>query len=253
MSKKLAAKISLPNKARKQNSKNGRGRRKRNRGQGATGKGAPRGEMAASTANTGIVVRNIPLFAYRTKRTLQYYTAGTIVTTASAANSYVLSCNGLFDPDITGTGGQPMGFDQMMLFYNHYTVVRSRCRAVITNGNSNILPNACVLLSGRSKVNTSIEDLIENGDLVMAPLSYTGAMGGSSKLVRACDCAKFQGIDDIMDDPNMRGDSASNPTEQMYFHLSAWNPYSASVATVFFQVIIEYETIFHEPRKGPLS
>ncbi len=146
-----------------------------------------------------------------------------------------------------------MGFDQMMSFYNHYTVLRSRIRVIIQNTSNTLTPSVGIYLSGTSTVTSSIEQMAENGDVVIASLGYVGYQGSMSKLTRSCNCAAFQGIDDIMDDPNMRGDSASNPTEQMYFHLATWNPYSATQITSGFQAIIEYETIFHEPKKGPLS
>jgi len=218
-----------------------------------SGKGAGTGQMSATTTNTGMVIRNLPLFAERTKRTLSYYSAATVSTGVSAASAYVYSCNGLFDPDISGTGGQPMGFDQMMLFYNHYTVVRSRMRCLITNSSATASVTTGIVLSGSSTVMTSIEQLVENGELVLTQLGTGGQMGSTSKLTRAVNCANFQGIDDIMDDPDMRGDSASNPIEQMYYHVAVYNPYSATVIQTFFQVVIEYEVVFHEPRKGPLS
>lgn len=53
------------------------------------------------------------------------YSAKIDVTLASGSGSYVMSCNGLYDPDITGTGTQPLYFDQLMSMYNYYTVVKS--------------------------------------------------------------------------------------------------------------------------------
>ncbi len=41
---------------------------------------------------------------------------------SSALGEHFFSCVGLFDPDITGTGHQPMGFDQYMALYDHYQV-----------------------------------------------------------------------------------------------------------------------------------
>jgi hypothetical protein len=203
--------------------------------------------------STGLVIRNIPLFAYRTRRTLQYYATSSFLTGTATSNAYVFSCNGLFDPDVTGTGGQPMGFDQMMNFYNHYTVVRSRITALVMNTSAALFPSVGIAINGSSTPVASIEQLVENGDIVISQLTLTGQIGSQAKLTRSIDCARFQGIDDIMDDANMRGDSASNPTEQMYFQISAWNPYTATQITVNFQVVIEYDAVFHEPRKGPLS
>jgi len=48
---------------------------------------------------------------------------------------YEYAANGLFDPDITGGGHQPYGFDQWMTFYTKATVLRSNCevKAVSTS------------------------------------------------------------------------------------------------------------------------
>ena len=44
--------------------------------------------------------------------------------------SYVFSANGLYDPNITGIGHQPRGFDQLMALYDHYVVIG--VRAILT-------------------------------------------------------------------------------------------------------------------------
>lgn len=219
----------------------------------STGKDAVKDPMSAVVLSSGLKIDNLPLFAQRTRRLLTYYSSGTIITGTATANAYVFSANGCFDPDITGTGGQPMGFDQMMLFYNHYTVLRSRIRVVATNTSASLMSNAGVFKSGASTQTSSIEQVVENGDLAWCPLGFFGAAGSTALLTQSCDCAKFQGIDNILDDPDMRGDAASNPTEQMYFHLSTWNAASATQITLQFQAVIEYDVVFHEPRKGPLS
>lgn len=247
------AKIFLPKNKNKNSKRNGRRRSKRTGFGPQSGKGAASGAASASNTNLSMVIRNLPLFAERTKRTLQYYTEMSITGAASAANAYVFSCNGMYDPDITGTGGQPMGFDQMMSFYNHYTVVRSKIQVILSNTSTADLVSCGVLLSGSSTVTSNIEDMIENGDIVLSTLTFYGQPGCMAKIVKNCDCAKFQGIDDIMDDPNMRGDAASNPVEQMYFHVVDYNPYTANVIGLRAQVLIQFEAVFHEPRKGPLS
>jgi hypothetical protein len=71
--------------------------------------------------------RTTPLFP-ATKRisNLTYYDyAQQISAAAGFCASRFFIANGLFDPDISGSGHQPMGFDQMMLLYTTYTVVRA--------------------------------------------------------------------------------------------------------------------------------
>lgn len=202
---------------------------------------------------TGWSIPSCPVFGLKTRRTLRYYTVASVSSGASAAGGYVFSANGIFDPDVSGTGGQPMGFDQMMLFFNHYTVVRSRIRVMAQSNSTNLRVTAALAVSGSSTVTTSIEQLMENGNLTFQVLEYAGAMGGACTLMRSVNAAKFQSVDDVMDDPNMRGDAASNPAEQAYYHICCWNAASATTVTLDCQVYLEYDVIFHEPRKASIS
>ena len=45
--------------------------------------------------------------------------------------NYLYSCNGMYDPNITGTGHQPMYFDQFTAMYDHYTVLKSMMKATV--------------------------------------------------------------------------------------------------------------------------
>lgn len=208
--------------------------------------------MSGSVANPILTVRRIPLFGLRTRRRLQYFQRVALTGTASAVTAYVFSANGPYDPDITGTGLQPVGFDQLMVFYNHYTVINSRIRVVFQNTGT-VDTHVSVSVSGTSSVTTDEAVLVANGEIIYTVVTPTGIAGSIATLRCSTNAAKFQGIDDVMDDPNMRGDSASNPVEQLYYHCSLWNPASATVPTVLLDAYIEYDVIFHEPRKAALS
>lgn len=145
-----------------------------------------------------------------------------------------------------------MGFDQMMSFFNHYTVHSSRIRVELISGQATTATVA-LSVSGTNTVTTVVENLIENGDIQFRQLGTPGQYGAQCTFERKLDVGRFQSVRDVMDDPNMRGDAASNPTEQAYYHISVWNALSATVVTALFQVLIEYDVTFHEPRKGPLS
>lgn len=146
-----------------------------------------------------------------------------------------------------------MGFDQMMAFYNHYTVLRSRIRVVVQTNSTNLRATVALMVSGSSTIVTVIENAVENGDIQLHVLEYAGAFGGTCTMARAVDLGQFQSVPSPLDDPNMRGDAASNPTEQAYYHIMVWNAASSTAVTCDFQALIEYDVIFHEPRKGTLS
>lgn len=63
--------------------------------------------------------------------TFTYCETVQITTTAGVNDFYVWSGNGIFDPNITGSGSQPFGFDQWTAVYNRYLVYGSQCTVEI--------------------------------------------------------------------------------------------------------------------------
>jgi len=227
----------------------GKPRRGRGRGRG----NAPEPTRGSSNVH-GFAVRAMPFFGYKVRKQMPYYTFGAITSGASnLAGAYVFSANGCFDPDITGTGGQPMSFDQAMLFFNHYTVHKCTIKVTFMSDAAALRSTVGLFVSGSSSVTTSLETLIENGDGAIQKLNPASVAESMCTFRRTLDVGKFQSVDDVMDDPNMRGDSASNPTEQAYFHLVVYNTGTTATVQVDFEVELEYDVTFHEPRKGTIS
>jgi len=56
--------------------------------------------------------------------TLKYCSSKSYSTGASGitGSAQIYALNGLYDPDVTGVGHQPYGYDQLMTFYDIYTV-----------------------------------------------------------------------------------------------------------------------------------
>jgi len=146
-----------------------------------------------------------------------------------------------------------MGFAKMMNVYNHFTVANGFIRVVFLNNSVSLRASVGLSVSGTSTVLSSIEQLMENGDLTFQMLEFAGAFGGTATLKRRLSNVKYQGLDNLIDDPNMRGDAATSPLEQTYFHLSVWNPASVTTVSADVLVYLEYDTIFHEPRKLALG
>lgn len=61
---------------------------------------------------------------------MRYVEASKLITTGSAATGYTWSLNNIFDPDVSGVGHQPMGYDQLTVFYNHWRV--TGCKYKVT-------------------------------------------------------------------------------------------------------------------------
>jgi hypothetical protein len=229
-----------------------RARRSRNT-QGIKKNSASFTTTAASSLNPGMSIRNQPVFGQRARRTLNYSGLFIGITSgAGTAGNYIFSANGLFDTDVTSTGGQPMGFDPMMAFFNHYTVYRSRIRAIFSS-TSAVAPMVGIAVSGSPVPLTDIERIVENGRMSFAWLEPQGIANSKAMLSATVDIAKFEGKVNPVDDPDLGGSSVANPVEQCYFILYCFNGASLGPTSCIAQVFIEFDTIFYEPRDQPLS
>lgn len=216
------------------------GKKKNNKGRIVTAASAP--------SQNQIIERNIPLFPYATKRMLRYADTGSFTTGVSAANSYVFACNGLYDPNITGSGHQPAGFDQMMLFYDHFIVTKARLTATFRNNSTAYPADVAICVTPSTSPNTEYNQLMEDGMLVRRTLGMSPYDSCVGTLSLSVDVAKSLGIIKIRDAEECKGNIAANPAELTYFACSGWNSESATQLIINFDVVIEYESWFVEPR-----
>lgn len=198
-----------------------------------------------------LISRAFPIFPDRTKRMLSYCDVQYNITSgALSAGNYVYSANGLWDPNVTGVGHQPMGFDQMMVFYNHYTVTRAKIIVDFRSQTAGLGGFASIATRADSTTLTDPQRIIEAGFVDYCPLTAPVAASPYSvrRLTRTVDIADFGGLVAVLDNPDYRGNSAANPVEQSYFHLSYWNDETAAAIACIFTVLIEFEAVFTEPR-----
>jgi len=205
-------------------------------------------------ANTVVSVPSLPLFGLKTRRTVRYEESVALTGSAGNVYGYVFSANGCYDPNVTGTGHQPMGFDQMMLLYDHYTVANARLKLHAMNTHATQVCKIGVLVSGDpAGYSTNYQANIETGQMVYATLSPNGAVNSMASFTQKADIAALSGTQQVLDSHDLRGDAASNPAEQTYFIVLIWNPQNATVPTALLDVIIEYDVVFTEPRLGSQS
>ncbi len=97
---------------------------KRSTSQVALKKSSKRFKASAKAKPVKVNLGRQPI-AQQSYRTFTYVDQSNI-SIASGVGFYQFRCNGLFDPNATGGGSQPMYFDQIMALYNHYTVLSSK-------------------------------------------------------------------------------------------------------------------------------
>jgi len=196
-----------------------------------------------------------PLFPLRARKSMFYYDHGFEQTSTSGAKStiYSFSANALFDPDITGTGHQPLGFDTMMTYYEQYTVLGSKITFTCLSALG--IPIRVTAYLNPDTTSQGITESMENG--LNKSFMLTGPYGVSpthGKLMNlSCDITNYFGrkrSSDIVNDTELSGTVAANPAEQVYYSIVSWSAVNATTSTNGWDVVIEYDAVFWEPKKA---
>lgn len=96
---------------------------------------------------------------------LKYTDRITLTCTAGVAEIYEFKINSIYDPDLTGTGHQPVGRDEWMAFYSRYRVLSAKCKASFysTEAVNNYMAEiACAFSTERYTANTDPELFAQN-------------------------------------------------------------------------------------------
>jgi len=179
---------------------------------------------------------------------LRYGVAGlNFQAVTGAVGTYVFSANGLFDPNITGGSLQPAGHSQLMTSYEHYTVNRAKATVLFTN-NANTSAIVALCLEADNVGSTDPNNMLELPYEQVVNLEPTGVYGSTKSLSLEVDLNKYFGENVNKTSFVYRGDAASNPTEQAYFHCKAYGA-KLGTADVYLNVKIEYTAWYTEPRE----
>lgn len=169
-------------------------------------------------------------------------------TTGGLLDKAVFRANGMFQPLDTGTTHQPMGFDQLSLLYEHFTVIGSKIKVQVINSDANYSAIVGVsVLSDSTGFTGNIEQYLEQGKSKYLLLSDSVASTRST--VRSTfSTKKYFGKSNVLDEDDLKGSSTADPNEMAYYHIVAAPLQGVDLSPVKALVTIEYSCIWHEPR-----
>lgn len=215
---------------------------------------ARRPRRAKRSRNTRTVaIQRTPGIADATKVKLKYTEVITLTTNASTIPTYNLfSANSLYDPNYTGAGHQPLGFDEWMGtsattgFYNQYIVFGMSYRVTFVNTSATYTAQVAVVKKPNEVVSTNMNTVAEKAYSQTRLLSTSTASFSRCVVKGYVPCAKIAGLtaEQWRVEDNYRGSWGSNPTLRIpMLHIYACNPDSIST-TVKVQVdLMFYATL----------
>jgi len=169
-----------------------------------------------------------------------------------AIGSYLWSTNGLYDPNFTGSGHQPMDFDNLTAIYDHYCVIGSYATIKVIPSTSSTAPtNVAFYIGDNSSVPASVTPALawEQND---APASRSKAyqlIPQDDSAPRTMSCkwsARKRFGKGVLANNNLSGTSSSNPTEQSYFTFLAQSFDQTASVTMYIEIQITYITVWYE-------
>ena len=162
---------------------------------------------------------------------------------------YVFRANSLFDPNLTGTGHQPMTFDQMSLFYNHYVVSGAKIsvKAYSTQDAATVPALVGIMVNDDTTTPSNFTEVLEQRK---GRYSIVNPSQKAVSVYNTYSAKKFFNITDVKDNLDRIGASiGDNPTDDAYFTIYAL-PMNGSTDIGAFNcvVTIDYTAHFSEPR-----
>lgn len=177
---------------------------------------------------------------------LRYVEAFSINPAIGTPSTYTFAANGLYDPNITGAGHQPMGFDQMTALYNHYEVIGAKISMTVVNSGTVEGFNCGVKLDDNGTL-TNIDLNTTWEEPLMSWRTVSSYFDTPVKIVQKFSQKSFFG--DKAGDRETWGDGASNPADIAYF-ICCIGPVTSTQDLSSLPCVVEIDFIvkWHEPK-----
>jgi len=179
---------------------------------------------------------------------LKYTELLIFTSTSGAVSANIYSQNSLFDPNVTGTGHQPLGFDQLSVLYSAYKVYGSKitCRCYqIGTGTQAALTGSVSILSSASNTSSSVGSTVAERD---SGVTRTVGTAGSSPNVISSSTrtgiARGETPSRVRYDPNYSSGIGASPAIQTYWHVYYNTADQATTSVCNMNVDLEYDCEF---------
>lgn len=184
---------------------------------------------------------------------LRYMQRITLSPAAGAFATNIFRGNSCYDPDQTGTGGQPLGYDELSALYQKVEVNGSKIKIkAISTGSTNATSqhDIAIIPTLEAPSWSAIEDGKAN------PYAVYAMMGNSN--TRPITLSKYLSTKKIFgevnpNDDNFSHNTAANPTNVWYWYVLAQPIDRTSNTTVIVDVEIVYYCRFYQRQALALS
>jgi len=189
---------------------------------------------------------DFPKLSSQLLRTLKYASFDEQVSAGISVYTYRL--NSLYDPDETGTGSQPYGFDELMAFFNRYRVEMVDVEIEVSNTGT----DSAIVAVAPSIIATDPTAAVDIACMPLGQCALVPNIGDNKHTFRLhVNVRDFFGQKENIDQ-DFTGTAVTNPTRVLYMHV-AGAQYSGAAKNLNYIVRINYKTRFLNPKQLTLS
>lgn len=217
---------------------------------GGSQKRARRGKRRKNTKFQMVRFRGIGL--PDTLKMEMVYTERVSRAPVQTTDEYVFTGNGLFDPNITGTGLQPVYYDQISTLYSRSRVISSSVNLELINLQTSSGTYISLVPSILAAGYTLLTDAVSQRYSRHTFMGIKDGMG-KARLGNYCSTSKIYGIRNIMWDENFSAESGFNPPNVWYWIINAYSAQNPDNLAYDFLIKITYRVIWSERVAADLS
>lgn len=182
----------------------------------------------------------------------------------SANDSYVFALNGLYDPNVTGSGHQPSNFDLLMTAYVKYCVHTCKVQMAVDNdgpsqeGAVTGLYGFMITQTGNDiGSGTPVQQIAEQPYARYSAQTPGSKASPYTELTATVPIWEWLGVQrktDLLAEQDYSGTAAANPSRNIFVETFYASPNGQTVANPsYFRIELEFQCWFYLPRQTTYS
>lgn len=207
-----------------------------------------RNSAALSVRPSMPFTRNLSGFPLTIRATLKYHQGLVFQSVSGSVSKNAFRANGMFDPDETGTGHQPMGFDQLAGIYARYKVVSSRIKVTFSPVSETAATSdwVCgVIGQSGTTIDAGVDVNCEQPHSTWSVIN--GRLGGPNQKTLYLTYSPEKHLGLTNNDADVGATVSADPGVSYKYMCWCADRQSTGTTNMNAEVEISYDVIFHEP------
>lgn len=189
-------------------------------------------------------------FPKRMLRKLVYETSVNLNAGIGTIANHAFNMISCYDPDLTGVGHQPYGWDQLIVNYDHAYVLSTKayCTALPNNDNSAFCTWGITLRDTSGTLGSDPQTILETPYTQYSSIGY-GQGGYNRTLTVKQGTKKYMGIKDVLDNSQLANTVLAGPTDGYVLEIFQFGINSTiDPGAITVRVRLEFNVMFTEPK-----